>query len=269
MAEELLIPETPTHIVTVPAAGIRYLTPIFTSWITEIGEYQPGFKVKVYMPANDTIDRRPVVIVYSGGGTLDIDATKSTCEELVKLGYVVVAGQYKQTVGDFTTEEQKQAVVNTYNLINYIRENYEKYGVKKKKFFGIGTSAGALTLIQAGITGNDTQNPYYTGYAVPNIKGCLLATASLSGAANPQYMDLIQTGGVQNNFYNGKLDPIIPYKQAEATFNKEIALGIPSQIKIYDNADHTLGEHDDIFYNPVYGIIPTFYNKLYQKAPQP
>ncbi len=263
--EPILTPSS--NLVVVPSTGIRYLTPVFSDWTTETGEYQQGYKYKVYMPANDTIDKRPVIIVYSGGGTIDINDVASTCIELVKLGYVTVAAQYKTTIGDFTPELQKQAVINSYILIKYLRDNSVRFGIKKKKIFGMGTSAGAITWIQAGITGNNTDNPYYEGKA-PNIKGSLLFTASLSGAATSIYMNMIQVGGVPNQFFNGGKDPLIPSKEAEATCSKELGFGIPSHIHVYPNSDHTLGEHDDIFYNPEYGIVPTFYNKLNIKPPK-
>lgn len=274
MADELeggtIFPESQNVLMAVPATGVRYLTPVFTDWTTEEGVYKDGLKYKVYMPANDTEDKRPVVFVFSGGGTIDINDVSSTCIEFVKLGYVSVAAQYKDYIGDFKQDAQvKQAVINSYWLIQFIRDSAVRFGVKKKKMFGVGTSAGAITWICAGITANDTTNPYYAGESLPNLKGCLIATASMSGAANPPYLDLIQSSTVQNNFFNGQLDPLIPYKKAQATYDKEIAFGIPSQIKIYPNSDHTLGEHDDIFYNPVYGIVPTFYNKLNVKPPKP
>lgn len=250
------------NLVVVPATGIRYLTPVFTDWTEEEVEYQPGYKCKIYQPANDTIDKRPVILLHTGGGTITLESLHGLAVELVKLGYVAVPAQYKKGVGDgFTEEEQIQAALNDYILIDFLRKAAVRYGIKKKKFFIIGTSAGGITASNAGITGNNTDNPIYKGQA-PNIKGCILHTASLSAAALGLYYDLIQTGGVPNQFFNGAKDPLIPVKQAEATCSKELAFGIPSFIKVYLNSDHTLGEHQDIYYNPSYGIIPTFYNKL-------
>lgn len=257
------------NLVVIPATGIRYLTPCFTEWTEEELEYQPGYKCKIYQPANDTITKRPVIILHTGGGTISIDSLHGLAVELVKLGYVVVPAQYKLTVGDgFTEDEQIQGALNDYILIDVLRKASVRYGIKKKKFFIIGTSAGGINASNTGITGNDTDNPIYKGKA-PNIKGCILHTASLSAAALGLYYDLIQTGGVPNQFFNGGKDMLIPSKQAEATCSKELAFGIPSFIKVYPNSDHTLGEHQDIYYNPSYGIIPTFYNKLNTKQPKP
>lgn len=271
MPEETLFPEHEQSAIVVPATGIRYLTNVISSWTTEEGEYAPNLKYKVYMPANDDIDRRPVVIIFPGGGTLNLDDLQTACERMVKLGYVTVAALYKDFIGDYKLPEQvKQGVMNTYNLIQNLRDNYVRFGIKKKKFFGIGTSAGGITWDCAAITANDTSNPYYEGIILPNLKQCLLAVASISGAANNPYIDLIQASTVQTNLFNGQLDPLIPYQQAQKTKDTEVAFGVPSQIHIYPEGDHTLGAYtDDIYNNPEYGIIPTFYNKLNQKPLKP
>jgi len=259
-----------TSLTATTPEPVRYLDPVFTEWTTDFGEYQPGYKYKIYMPAHDTEDKRPVMIFYTGGGTTDISKLNNICTEIVQLGYVTVAAQYKLTVGDgFTEQEQKESVIKTYELIRFLRENATAYGIKRKEIFGVGTSAGGITWINAGITANNTGIPFYDGYKIPKIKGSLIGTASLSGAAVGSYFYLINSTGVPNNFYNGALDPLIPVKSAQETYEAQFAAGIPSLIKIYPLSDHTLGEHDDIYYNPDYGIIPTFYSRLKIKTPKP
>lgn len=255
---------------TTTPAGTRYLNPVFTAWNTIEGEYQPGYQYKVYMPANDTEDKRPVIIFYTGGGTVDIRGLEGQCVEACKLGYVTVAAQYKLSVGDgFTEDEQKAAVINTMTLIKYIRDNSTVFGVKKKKIFGYGVSAGGITWINTGITANNTDIPFYEGINVPNIKGSLKVTCSNSGAAIGAYFYLIAPGGVPNLFFNGGKDGLIDWKQAEATYLAQLASGIQSQFHLYPLAGHGVGQHDDLWYNPEYGMIPTFYKYLNVKAPKP
>lgn len=256
--------------IVVPATGIRYLTPTYTSWtVTPIEEYQPGFKYKVFIPVMIQQKKCRTIILFTGGGTLDIEGLTPNAVELAQLGYVVVPAMYKDFIGDFgDPKKMKQAVVNTYNLIKHLRVNAERYWIKKSAMFGIGTSAGGFTMAQAAITANDTQNPYYDGFDVPDIKGCLKAVASLSGAVNDEYMNLIQSGSVRTNFFNGAEDEFHTAPQAQKACDREIAFGVPSQIKIYPDTDHSIGKHhEDIFYNPVYGIVPTFYNVMNAATP--
>jgi acetyl esterase/lipase len=89
-----------TSLTATTPEPVRYLDPVFTEWTTDFGEYQPGYKYKIYMPAHDTEDKRPVMIFYTGGGTTDISKLNNICTEIVQLGYVTVAAQYKLTVGD-------------------------------------------------------------------------------------------------------------------------------------------------------------------------
>jgi hypothetical protein len=251
--------------------GTRYLDPVFTEWITVSGEYQPGYAFTIYMPTKDTEDKRPVIIFYTGGGTTDIGSLAGQCIEACKLGYVTVAAQYKKTIGDgFTESEQKDAVIHTYTLIKYLRDNSVSFGIKKKKMFGYGVSAGAITWINAGITANNTDIPFYSGIEVPKIKHSLLATCSNSGAAIGAYFYLIAPGGAPNNFFNGGKDLLIDWNQANATYKAELAAGIPSLFHLYPLSGHGVGEHDDLWYNPDYGMIPTFYKYVNpKKQPQP
>lgn len=264
-------PVTQQQSVSTTPTGTRYLDPVFTAWTTKSGEYQKGYQYKVYMPANDTEDKRPVIIFYTGGGTTDISTLEGQCVEAVKLGYVTVAAQYKLTIGDgFTELEQKEAAISTMWLIDYIRDHSGEFGVKKKKIFGYGVSAGGITWINTGITANNMDIPFYDGYSFPNIKHSLVATCSNSSAAIGAYFYLIAPGGVPNNFFNGGKDGLISWEQADATWKSELAMGIPSMFHLYPLAGHGVGNHDDLWYNPEYGMIPTFYKFLnVKKTPQP
>lgn len=280
MADEIIITDdirpTPPGMVAIPATGIRYLTPTYTSWtVTPIEEYYPGFKYKVFIPVMPKMKKCRVIILFSGGGTLDLDGLTANAIELVQLGYVVIPAQYKDFVGGFgDLKQMKEAVIKAYTLINYLclQQNADRFWIKKNCFFGVGTSAGAFTWAQAAITANDTNNPYYDGYVVPSIKGKdgksrLRAVASMSGAVNDEYMNLIRSDSLRTNFFNGEHDEFKTAPVAQKACDKEISFGVPSQIKVYDD-DHTLGKfHDDIFYNNIYGIVPTFYNVMNTVTP--
>lgn len=223
----------------------RYLDDIFTDWTVTRGEYKKGYEYDVYQPVGDTITNRPVVIVYHAGGG-EIEDVKKWCTDFVKKGYVVFSAEYKLTVGDFNAEAQKDAVINSWELIDYIRTNYVKFGIKKKKIFEMGISAGALTAIQSGIGLNDKSNPYFGNPLGKKNKLKILATATLSGAANPDMMNFINLGDPPNYFYHGTEDKTIPYAAALATYTAQIAAGIPSNFMKFDGKGHKLESHDII-----------------------
>lgn len=239
---------------------IRYLNQLFTAWIITYGEYMKGFSYKMFQPKGDVITNRPLIIFYHGGGG-SIEDGEQWCTDFVKLGYVTVSAEYKKTVGQFTAELQKQAVINTWNGLKYYTENAAKFGIDPNRIFQMGVSAGALTALQSGIGLNDRANPYFKNAFPADIPIVTLATATLSGSANSQFMDLINPGDPPNSFYNGELDKTIKYSEAVSTFNQQIKIGIQSKFMGFPNQGHKLKSHDIILPD----LTNFFYNILYPK----
>lgn len=239
---------------------IRYLNQIFTAWVISYGEYLKGFSFKMYQPKGDVITNRAVIIYYhAGGGTIEDGET--WCTDFVKMGYVTVSAEYKKTVGQFTEELQKQAVINTWNLIKYLSDNAAKYGIDKNRIFQMGTSAGAITALQSGIGLNDRENPYFKGAFPAEIPIVTLGTASISGSANSKFQALINPGDPPNSFYNGEKDKTIPYSTAVDTFNMMVKVGVSSKFMGFPTQGHKLKSHEIILPD----LTNFFYNILYPK----
>lgn len=243
-----------------PTEPVRYIDPIFDSWTVTSGQYQKGYDFKLFQPSGDTEKKRPVIIVYhAGGGT--IDEVTSWCTDFVKLGYVTISAEYKLSIGEFDTKEQLQAILNTYNLIDYLRQNASLYGIKRLKIFEMGVSAGAITALQSGECLNDVAagDSFFDGYNIKKIS--IRGTASLSGAVSPAFEKYINAGDPPNAYYNGKLDPTIPYSQAQKNYNAQVAAGIGSWFMGFPNKGHKLESHDVIFND----LKVHFYDLLQQK----
>lgn len=252
--------------------GVRYLEQIFSSVATPTsGEYQEGYEFELYQPIGDTDTERACVIFYTGGATLSLDGVAGKCIEFAKMGYVAVAAQYKQTIGTFTPELQKLAVVATYRLVNYIRQNAVEFGVDEDLIFGIGTSAGGLTLAQAGITAHSFNTmpfyePYFNGADFIDIHDAIKGTATISGSATDTYKNFIETTVPPcppNLFYNGQEDEIFPYTQSIDVFTEQNDMGIPSKCVIFENSGHSIGEEGTIYDDDDIGIIRNFYNIIH------
>ncbi len=250
----------PKTVAAPKVDSVRYLNQVFYDWVIDSGEYKPGYNYIVYQPKNDSAKKRPFIIVYHAGGG-KIQDVKSWCEDWVKLGYVAMSGEYKLSTGDFNTTEQKNAVIKTWEFEDYLKVNSDKYRLKTKKCFEMGVSAGALTALQSGIGLNERSNPYFNNAFSPDIKIYIAATATLSGAANPDFMNFINAGDPPNFFYHGALDKTIPYSQALATYNKMISVGIPSKFMGFPDKGHKLESHDIIYKD----LKQNFYNVLNPK----
>lgn len=261
---QVIIPASPATIsITTTTPPVRYLDPLFTAYSITSGEYVKGLHFNLYQPIGDTETKRPVIIVFPAGGG-SITDVRQWCEDFCALGYVTVAAEYKNTVGNFNFTEQTQAIIDSWNLVNYLRDHAKEFGVKKKKIFEIGISAGALTALQSGICLNDKNDPIFKGALAGKNKIVILGTASKSGACSPDFMKFINAGDPANDFYNGTLDKTIPYSQAVATYEKQISIGIASNLMSF-NLDHKLeGQYPIIFAD----MKARFY-KLLNIKPQP
>ncbi len=240
------------------AAGTRYIDNVFTSYNTLQGEYEKGFHFIMLSPGGDTFLKRPVIIVlHAGGGK--IEDVKGWCEDWTYKGYVSITAEYKNDTGEFTAEKQKIATVQMFKLLDYLRINADKYGIKIKKVFIMGVSAGAITAIQTGIGLDDRFTSFYAGLPVPvNQKLNVAATATLSGTANTAFNNLITSADPPNFFYHGALDQTIPYSAALTTFNLEISRGIASTFMGFPDKGHKLESHDIILSD----LTLKFYNVL-------
>lgn len=234
---------TPSATADTP---VRYLDPVFTSWTTQNGQYQPGYDFTIYKPQGDSEKKVPVIFIYPGGGG-DISEVRGWCEDFVRLGYITVAAEYKNSVGEFTYSEQVKAVINTWILNQYFRDHSQEFGIKKKKMFEFGISAGGITALQSGIALDDKDNPIFGGALPGKSKLVFLGTASLSGAAIPEFQSLINLGDPPNFFYNGMLDPLIKFSVALQTYEKEISYGIPANMMAFPDKGHKLESHDIIY----------------------
>lgn len=226
----------------------RYTDKIFTTANKTTVEYIPGFEADIYTPEGDTVTSRPVVIVMSGGGGSKEDVQNWAEQEWALRGYVGIAANYKDTVGDFNESKQEKAVINVWNLILFIQANTTKYGMNKRKILVMGVSAGGITAIQSSIALDNRNDPYFgTPSPIPSkAKMKILASATISGAASNKYQDMINAGDPPNYAYHGTEDHIVNYKTAVDTYNKMIEVGIKSTLMSFEGADHTIGHGDEI-----------------------
>lgn len=236
----------------------RYLDDVFDSYNTEYGEYEPGYPYILFTPAGDTVKKRPVIVVLHAGGGQVEDIT-GWCIDFVKKGYVCFSTEYKIGVGNFDVYEQKKAVVQMFDFSVWMRENSDRFGLKVKKVFFMGSSAGAITALQTGISLNDRFTSFFSGFDVPDNRNIsILATASLSGAAIPEFNNLINTGDCPNFFYNGEKDLLIPFKAAQTTYDLQLNYGIASNLVGFPDKGHKLENHDFILTD----LSKRFYNVL-------
>lgn len=235
---------------------VRYKDVIFVEGFdVSEHEYKPGYKFLFYSPKGDTNKKRCWIAGLHAGGGKPEDM-QQWANDFTRLGYVYFSPEFriKEVEADkFSPEEQQQAVADMTEFIYYIRKNAELFGIKKKKGFFHGISAGAIVSVLIGIF--ITIREKYPEMNQSKME--VMATASNSGAALPEFQALIPeaaridttTGKKQmppNYFFNGELDKTVSFKEAVNTQQTESANGVPSLYQWFKNTGHKLGNHNFI-----------------------
>jgi len=162
--------------------------------------FPQDLKLDVYMPANDTLTARPVVLMFFGGAFVlgqktDADMT-AWCDSLASLGYVAVAVQYRlglnTTDANSATRAAYRAVQDSRAAIRYLKEFHQTYRIDTNFILVGGESAGAITAIHTAYLDLEAERPQATyRYLLEPDLGCL-------DCAGNTYAHTVQVRGVLN-----------------------------------------------------------------------
>jgi len=203
------------------------------------GENIP-LRYDVYMPADDTLALRPLIILWHGGAFLDIFKKTSPdivlfAKDLAKMGYVVISPDYRgiRDITDFFRRKDlikivTKAAIDGNKAICHILDNIDHgnpYRIDKDAIFAGGVSGGAILglhlillnqaedltenyaqwarEVDAGIIDELLKNKYCGEPDI--IKGFF----NISGAlVDTSFIRLSNTGFVH---FHGSKDDIVPY----------------------------------------------------------
>ena len=111
----------------------------------------------IYLPANDTFQKRPLFFITHGGSFLfgskaDGDVV-NLCREFAKRGYVCVSQDYRTGMEEFNSVSASRAVWRAMQdaraAIRYMKANAEVYNIDTNMIIYGGSSAGGFTALQA------------------------------------------------------------------------------------------------------------------------
>lgn len=117
---------------------------------------QEKLYLDLYMPSNDTLKKRPVLLFFHGGGFQNGNRKQAMAQNITKLfaskGYVTVSVSYR--LGIEKTKSDKDYAEALYRAqqdgrtaIRFLKANADKWGLDTAQFFLTGTSAGAKTCL--------------------------------------------------------------------------------------------------------------------------
>lgn len=121
-----------------------------------IKNMQEKLMLDVFMPANDTLRERPVLIFFHGGGFQNgnrkLPMGQNICKQFASRGYVTVSVSYRLGIDKTKSDADYadalyRAQQDGRTAIRFLKAHAGKWGMDTAQFFITGTSAGAKTCL--------------------------------------------------------------------------------------------------------------------------
>lgn len=239
----------------------------------------------IYLPTNDTLTHRPLMIWAHPGGFLNgskgVDDMVAFCDSFAKRGYVTVSIDYRLGFNPLSSSSAERAVYrgvqDMRTAIRFMKENYQVYGIDTNYTFLGGSSAGAFMVCQVVyMDQNEAPSSIGAGMGYPAL-GCLDCTgnlyqhpmditafASLWGAVGDSTW--VQAGETTPALLvHGKADGTVPFgvgypfglstlpktHGSRCISNQMTTVGIPHKTYFVEGKDHEFyGADNGTFNNP-------------------
>ncbi len=194
-----------------------------------ISETPLELHLDVFRPQDDTLPKRPLVMLVHGGafyfGSKDDKSITQWCRHLASMGYVTASIDYR--IGFLPTKASigragYRAVQDAHAAMRFLVSHREEYGIDTAMIFVGGASAGAITALNLAFMTNE-KRPEYTrsGFLKPelgDIDTCgnaIKARFSIKGivdmwGAMPD-TSLMRGCDIPIIAFHGDADDIVPY----------------------------------------------------------
>lgn len=126
-----------------------------------------NLSLDLYVPMNDTMQKRPLVMLAHGGafyfGSKDDVSITRWCNHLASMGYVAASIDYR--IGFIPTKVSigragYRAVQDAHAAMRFLVSHQEDYGIDTALIFVGGCSAGAITALNLAYMTSDTRPDY-------------------------------------------------------------------------------------------------------------
>lgn len=218
----------------------RYLNPIFSAYATTNLTYGHAhmpdgtlapLKLDLYRPSGDTATKRPVVIFVHGGGSASdksLKRNRSVAIGFAQRGFVAAAIDYRP---DQTSGANTDAQYDVRAAVRWFKANATKYRVNPSWIAVMGSSAGAINVLNVAFNPEDPGNSGNPGYP-----STVAAAISVSGYdSEPQNIGM---GEVPIAMFHATDDTTIPITDALATCTQTQAMGNICDFYRYDSGGH-------------------------------
>jgi len=200
----------------------------------------------IYRPTGDTATARPAVVWVHGGsfafGSKTSPEIVDEATTFARKGYVSVSINYRLSPTGCTMIDAEcvlaigDAQADAQTAVRWLRLNAATYGVDANRIAIAGTSAGAITALNVGYSGDSpSPGPY------PGTSSRVRAAVSLSGAA---ILAAPGPGDAPALLFHGTSDTVVPYSWAQDTADAATEVGLVAYLISWEGAGHVpYGEH--------------------------
>ena len=248
-------------------------------------EYTQTLYLDVYVPENDYINDRPLIIFMFGGafvtGSKNSPVMQELCTRYAKMGYVASAIDYRLTptlIWNGTEENAYKAVIKAIHdlkaAIRYFRMNdqlYDDFGIDTSRIYSGGSSAGAIASVNAAYINNASEIPesiydYVMEYGgLEGFSGNLGYNSEFYGVVNLcgaiGHYDWIEVDDIPIVSVHGDEDTVVPYADDLVTLfginlqvygsyiihQTMIELGNQSALHTFEGEGHTPYGYSDAY----------------------
>jgi acetyl esterase/lipase len=191
-------------------------------------------ELDLYEPTGDVVTERPAIVWVHGGsfssgdkGSLELVDEANTFS---RKGYVNVSINYRLEPGGCSASGPtatcilaiQEALQDSQTAVRFLRTNATTYGIDTTRIAMGGSSAGAITALNAGFSSSE------------NPTAAIAAAVSLSGA---HLLGPIGAGDAPSLLFHGTSDFVVPYQWAVDTRNQATAAGLDSFLTTWTGAN--------------------------------
>jgi para-nitrobenzyl esterase len=200
-------------------------------------------RLDVWMPKNDTVTNRPLIILAHGGNFLGGSKTGSDviqfCNDFADMGYVVASIDYRVGMTNFpfpgpdstdATEAVIRAVHDAKAAVRFFKKDYatmgNTYGIDTSNIFFMGVSAGGFMALQVAYLDDpsefpswaDSTNQFGLNGGIEGLSGNQGYSSQIRGVINVAGAlgdtSYIQPGDEPCINFHGNADNTVPYGSA-------------------------------------------------------
>ncbi|MDY0141992.1 MAG: alpha/beta hydrolase [Bacteroidales bacterium] len=260
-----------------------YIKIIENGVLSSVSKKNLDLGMDIYMPANDSLKLRPLIMFIHGGGFYigdkKTEAMIEWCKYFASRGYVCASINYRlgfKLVGPSVERAGYRALQDAHAAMRYLVRNHEKYGINTNLIFVGGSSAGGVTALNLAFMRNkDRPKTTHKSFFYADIGDIesstneikdnfhIAAVINMWGAVHD--LEILKNSQTSIISFHGDADKVVPidydypFQDIKGNFSSVILnkmygsllihiaakeLQLKEELHIFENAGHSL--HVDV-----------------------